>query len=74
MGKIKIDPYNCVGCHQAVDSVSSGEVWHEACYQEHVAELDGERCSDHAVCSREAQRKKNQLKELWAQREQSRVD
>lgn len=40
----------CFGCNEIVESTSStGEVWHESCYQAHKRKTKGQ-CSDHAVC------------------------
>lgn len=67
-GTITVDPTKCAGgCGKPLYSISSGEVWHEDCWRIHRAELGAERCTLHAMCSKEALKIKNELRARFEQ-------
>ena len=71
---IKVDPSNCAsGCGGAIYSISSGEIWHEACWQEHRADVQktGTTCDDHAMCRKTQKAHKAKLKAEFAKRRAS---
>lgn len=50
---INVDPSNCAAkCGGAIYSISSGEIWHESCWQEHRADVQKAEtlCEEHAMC------------------------
>lgn len=69
--KVAINPDLCPGkCGIPLNGYGTGERWHEACYQAHVHDLKGERCTEHALCSQRAKRVKEELRRKLLARDQ----
>lgn len=51
----------CRGCKKAVESWSSAEVWHLACYNQHRTE--NPKCEAHRCCDREMKVRQEAIRE-----------